>query len=275
MISTRLTQEAWQRPLVGSLLALIAVTAIVQLDTSYIAVATAVIALAVLTEWIRLLTSSLTIAVAGLLTASALMAWSWMQPELNDTPNVLLLGFACVWWFLMFIMTSVYREEFREQVWLRWLFLTASPLTVAAAWVSVVHLHHTGTAWLLYLLAIVITVDTAAYYAGRRWGKRKLAPTVSPGKTFAGLWGAFISILLLSLCVSLFSQDTWLARIELVLISLLTALICVIGDLAESMIKRYAGKKDSGNMLPGHGGLLDRTDSTLAAAPMFLIALTY
>lgn len=128
-----------------------------------------------------------------------------------------------------------------------------------------------GPLIVLYVMCLVWVADTGAYFAGRRWGTgtRKLAPTVSPGKSIAGLIGGLVLTLVLALWVS---YDVHLSPIQivyLIFLTLLTALASVLGDLLESMVKRYRGVKDSGAILPGHGGILDRIDSLTAALPVF------
>jgi phosphatidate cytidylyltransferase len=127
--------------------------------------------------------------------------------------------------------------------------------------------------WLtLYLLGVVWVADSGAYFAGHRWGKTKLAPHVSPGKTWEGVAGGLAAVLLLALPVGVFGWR--FAANELVAwiaLSLATAFVSVFGDLFESRVKRAAGVKDSGSIFPGHGGVLDRIDAFTAAAPLFTL----
>ena len=126
---------------------------------------------------------------------------------------------------------------------------------------------------ILLLLLIVWAADTGAYFAGKTFGKRKLAPNISPGKTRAGLFGGLIAAPLVALvAVSLMPVES-IGTTQLVLLSLVTALVSVGGDLMISLHKRTSGFKDSGSLLPGHGGILDRVDSLLAAAPFFALGL--
>lgn len=124
----------------------------------------------------------------------------------------------------------------------------------------------------LFLLTFIWLGDSAAYFAGRRWGKTQLAPEISPGKTWEGVYGALFAVAIYALAV-----QPWLAPQILpglfALLCLLTLLVSIIGDLFKSMFKRHAGVKDSGHLLPGHGGILDRIDSLTAAAPVFLLGL--
>jgi len=155
--------------------------------------------------------------------------------------------------------------------------LAAGLLVLLAAWAALVYLHgaaRLGPDMVLFLLLLIWTADSSAFFVGRRWGRVKLAPVLSPGKTWAGLYGALAGA---ALCALLFAgwRDLEVEQtLALVLVCALTALVSVVGDLYESLLKRRCGVKDSGRLLPGHGGLLDRIDSLIAAAPLFLLGLT-
>jgi phosphatidate cytidylyltransferase len=127
---------------------------------------------------------------------------------------------------------------------------------------------------LLALMAIVWVADTAAYFAGRRFGKRKLAPSISPGKTWEGVYGALIAVALYALALLPFAARAGYSGALLpaaatawVVLVLLLAAVSIVGDLFESQLKRQRGVKDSGKLLPGHGGILDRIDALVAALP--------
>jgi phosphatidate cytidylyltransferase len=123
-------------------------------------------------------------------------------------------------------------------------------------------------AWRIALLmAIVMTSDTAAFFAGKLWGKRKLAPLISPGKTVAGAVGAMIGGIPPALLIRAYGLPTMPVR-DVILLGVAVAALGMIGDLAESLMKRWAGVKDSGTLFPGHGGMLDRLDSLLFGAPV-------
>ena len=132
-------------------------------------------------------------------------------------------------------------------------------------------LHDESASWALYGLMLVWAADTFAYFAGRRFGGAKLAPSISPGKTWAGFWGGLFGVVVLAMVMAPVLGVTLQQLPVLVAISLVAGLASVLGDLFESLIKRQAGAKDSGTLLPGHGGLLDRIDSILAALPVFAI----
>jgi phosphatidate cytidylyltransferase len=128
-----------------------------------------------------------------------------------------------------------------------------------------------GSDLLMYLLLLIWTADSGAYFAGRAFGKHKLAPTISPGKSIEGVFGGFLACLILSYFAAAYFRTS--NDVTFIALSLFVAFISVYGDLFESLIKRRAGVKDSGNILPGHGGMLDRIDSLIAAGPVFVACL--
>jgi phosphatidate cytidylyltransferase len=125
----------------------------------------------------------------------------------------------------------------------------------------------------LFLLVLIWIADSGAYFAGRRWGRRKLAPLVSPGKTREGAYGALAGGLLWGGVLAALYGVSVPQQGGLVLLCLLTVVASIVGDLYESLSKRERGVKDSGSLLPGHGGILDRIDSLTAAAPVFALGL--
>lgn len=131
-----------------------------------------------------------------------------------------------------------------------------------------------GIAWLFLVFFIVFASDTGAYYAGTYFGKHKLCPEVSPGKTWEGFFGGLALVLVMGMVFRFFFfKDTSVS--EILTLSFFTGLVAPLGDLFESMLKRSAGVKDSGKILPGHGGLLDRIDAMLFAAPAVYAFKTY
>jgi phosphatidate cytidylyltransferase len=132
-------------------------------------------------------------------------------------------------------------------------------------WAALLYLHARGPGVLLGVMAVVWIADTAAYFAGRRFGRHKLAPAISPGKTWEGVAGAFVALALYAGVLSLLAGMPLLS----LFIMLFTLLyLSVLGDLYESWIKRVSGMKDSGDLLPGHGGVLDRIDALTATLPI-------
>lgn len=130
-----------------------------------------------------------------------------------------------------------------------------------------------GIEYLFCVLLIVWAADIGAYLAGRKWGQHKMIPKVSPGKSWEGLWGGFSLSMLVAYLEFLYIETTSLGL--WLLVSFVTALISVVGDLWMSVLKRQAALKDTGHLIPGHGGLLDRLDSLLAAVPVFYFGIQF
>jgi len=147
-------------------------------------------------------------------------------------------------------------------------------IVLIGAWIALVQLEVRSPWLVLAAMAIVWIADTAAYFAGRAFGKRKLAPQISPGKTWEGVYGGLAAVALYALALSPLASRAGYggvvsiaAIVAFVACALALAALSVVGDLTESLLKRHAGVKDSGKLLPGHGGVLDRIDALLAAMP--------
>lgn len=181
-----------------------------------------------------------------------------------------------VWWIAAFLLVIFYPASaklWRNSRVLRLVFglLTIVPFfwgMVALRQYGYAENHHAGAWWLLYVMLLVWGADSGAYMFGKLFGKHKLAPKVSPGKTWEGLIGGLLTSALISW---LFSRYVPLNVVPatLLMCSVIATLASVLGDLTESMFKREAGIKDSGSLIPGHGGILDRIDSLTAAVPVF------
>lgn len=139
---------------------------------------------------------------------------------------------------------------------------------------DLVHAPEFNGLWvILYMLLMVWAADVGAYFSGKAWGNTKLAPKVSPGKSWAGAWGGLGSTIILAIVTAYLLELSIVLTIQLIVITVITAIISIIGDLTESMFKRHRGIKDSSQLLPGHGGVLDRIDSLTAAVPVFVFLL--
>jgi phosphatidate cytidylyltransferase len=126
-----------------------------------------------------------------------------------------------------------------------------------------------GSELAMYFLILIWAADISAYFTGKKYGKDQLAPVISPGKTVAGMYGALIAGMVCAVILSLINGFGLMVAADFVLLSALTVLISIYGDLFFSVVKRQRGVKDSGSLLPGHGGILDRIDSMIAAIPFF------
>jgi phosphatidate cytidylyltransferase len=194
--------------------------------------------------------------------------------ELTD----IILYLAIVWWlYVLVIELLVNQDKERGLLKSSYIKLLSGDLIILPGWASAVYMQSISiylTAGLLFLVLLVGLSDTAAFFVGRSLGRHKLAPKISPGKTIEGLAGGLAAVALMTVLYGrLVWSWSWPDVAILVVISLLAASFGVVGDLAESRIKRLAGVKDSGSFLPGHGGFLDRTDAFFAAAPVLTVSL--
>jgi phosphatidate cytidylyltransferase len=166
----------------------------------------------------------------------------------------------------------------------RWMRIVGGVFLLATAWLAVAQARVIGINFLLSVLVLVWGADVFAYFSGRTWGRRKLAISISPGKSWEGVWGGMVGVALISLMwiwldrnalngqpPSLYTQVAsrgwWLLPLALVFMCAMS----VVGDLVESLVKRSAGAKDSSNLLPGHGGVLDRVDALLPTVPLAMM----
>lgn len=178
---------------------------------------------------------------------------------------------ACSFWAVALLWVQSYPQS--SLLWgNRWLRLLMGLFVLLPTWLSIVYVRSLESGDWLVLLAVVLIAgaDTGGYFVGRRFGRHKLAPNVSPGKSWEGFWGGQACNLILALLLGFAVGGPWLGLLAVVL---MTSLSSVLGDLLESMVKRHRGIKDSSNLLPGHGGVLDRVDSITAAMPFFALGL--
>ena len=263
-----------QRVITALVLIPLVITGILQLPTVILALALAPVVLLGGVEWTRLAALDtlpekslyllvLTASMAGFaLIFHALPQWSTL--------------FFMLFWLLVTVKLIRYRPAPAPAPAANRLGKAVMGLLVLApAWVSlwVIHgLYEDGPYLVLFLMVLIWVADSCAYFAGRRWGRMKLAPEISPGKTREGVYGALIGAALCGAVLYGLRPETG-SLVQLIIFSVVVVLCSVVGDLYESLLKRQAGLKDSGNLLPGHGGVLDRIDSLTAAAPVFLFGL--
>ena len=264
-----------QRITTALVLAPLPILAVLFLPTPWLAAAVAVVLLAGLWEWTAFAGIEDTLPRTLFLTANALLmvALVWGGgPGLFTFKLVSLIG--VLWWGAVLVWLARPRFASGDNQGTRGLKLLAASLCVVPAWCALGWLHSEdplGPRWTLFALALCWAADSGAYFAGSKFGKRKLAPAISPGKTWEGVFGGLATSVLLAVLALPLLGLAWSALPALVLLTLLTAAISVVGDLFESLMKRHSGVKDSGALFPGHGGLMDRLDSLLAALPVFVV----
>ncbi|MEJ2423150.1 MAG: phosphatidate cytidylyltransferase [Candidatus Thiodiazotropha sp.] len=264
-----------QRVITALILAPLVMMAVLLLPTVYVAAFLALVVAVGGREWARLSgirASWLQLFYALLMVL--VMAVSFVAIPESWIPWV--MAVSLLWWCTAIYRLARYRSEPVSEHFAPVQALEGF-LVLLPAWIALVTLHrvpHYGPGLLLFVLILIWSADVGAYFAGHRWGHRKLAPRVSPGKTREGVYGAMASALLCGL-ILVWWLDAGLETAPLILLlCLITMMLSVVGDLFESLLKRQRGMKDSGTLLPGHGGMLDRIDSVTAAAPMFLFGLT-
>ena len=177
----------------------------------------------------------------------------------------IILKISLGWWFTALAWMFFFPTPIAKPV--AWI---CGALVIVPAWLALDILYLQRPELLLFALLIVWVADMGAYFVGKGFGRVKLAPQISPGKTWEGVFGGVSAVMVLAVLGSLAFE------IEIAVIvpfCLAVAMISIVGDLTVSMFKRHSGVKDSGNLFPGHGGVLDRIDSVTAAAPLFAVAL--
>lgn len=167
---------------------------------------------------------------------------------------------ATMFWLVLTPIWLISRYQIKNVL----VMAVAGWLVILPMWLALISLRRISPWLLLGIIAAVWIADSAAYFVGKRFGKRKLAALISPGKTWEGVWGAWLAVSIYGLALCLvFELDYWL------IIGLWgVTVLSIMGDLLESLVKRHAGVKDSGNLLPGHGGLLDRIDGLTSSLPL-------
>jgi phosphatidate cytidylyltransferase len=201
---------------------------------------------------------------AYVIAIAAALAACWFA---GRTVNSWILGAAIVWWLIAFLWILFLPTRMS-----RVLGVLAGFVVLVPAWVALVALHEREPNLVLFVLLLVVAADVGAYFGGRKFGRHKLAPKVSPGKTWEGVFGGFVAAALMAFIgVAWFKVST----VPFLAVCAIVVVASIVGDLTESLFKRHAGLKDSGSLLPGHGGVLDRVDSVTAAAPVFLVSLEF
>ena len=268
--------DALHRRLTTAAVALpVVVAAVLALPTSIFALALALVAVGASIEWARIATPrrvagyGFALVVAG----SVLLVWiagaqwlGWLR---------LLCAVSIAWWGVALVWVIRFEHGHDVEV-LDGAFTNGVVgwVIIVPAWAGLVYVHASGEDGplrVLFILLVVWAADTGAYFAGRRFGARKLAAHTSPGKSIEGAAGGMAVVGMLGVLTGLWLQLPVVLVVLLTLLCVAVGALSVLGDLMESLVKRRSGVKDSGNLFPGHGGILDRMDSLTAAAPAFAI----
>ena len=266
-----------QRIITGLILALAFLSAVIFLPTEALAVVLGGAMMVAAWEWTRLAVLNKVESLLFYLAMAAGMLGLYCFPEELQVDQWLLWT-ALLWWSGITVIILRYKpvEVDHSKGVVRLSKAMMGLVALLPAWWSLVQLHNYGSfgfELFIFTFLIVWFADVGAYFAGKSLGKNKLAPNVSPGKTIEGMLGGLVSVVLLSLVASVWFEFKGQQQLLFIVLSAVVAIYSVFGDLFESLMKRQAGIKDSSNLLPGHGGVLDRIDSVLAAAPLFLFAL--
>lgn len=281
-----------QRILTALVLAVVAITAIYTLPTLYFYLFIAVIVLIAAWEWTSLSaidssTGKVLFLVSLVLPMLGVTFWTYILeffsvllewPKIKDYSGLLdwFVILPVIFWIMMMVLIRKTPEgllslelKTKYKAFIGWFVLLAG-------WMFLVKLRaFYGSAAVMYFLGLIWLADISAFFAGKKFGKDKLAPTISPGKTVQGMYGAMLSAVVCTIALSLYYGYTFLSATDIGLLSILTVLMSIYGDLFFSLVKRKNKVKDSGSLLPGHGGVLDRIDSVIAAAPFYFAGVHF
>jgi len=248
------------------------VMAILVLPTVAIEIISGMFVILAAWEWVTLTNAAATAAMRiGILISyisiamlSKLLALAWLR---------YIWYLAIVWWLIGIIAIVLYPRA--KNMWQNNVIsFVIGCLVFVSAWLAIGYIHSlaNGPIWMLFACIIVWCADIAAYFTGKAWGKVKLLPAVSPAKTWAGLYGAVIGTTITTIMFYIIAKPAC-NIFAFVAMCFIATLFAIVGDLVESLFKRVFDCKDSGKLLPGHGGVLDRLDSLLACLPVYAIGL--
>lgn len=261
-----------QRLLTAGVLIPLFVWGVLALPSTYFAALLAAVVVIAAAEWGRLVGLPNGMQVGFVVTMALLLLLATIAPP----PPMLAHGIAfaaVIWWIIALQWLRRYEagEEIRRE---RWSGALVGVLVLVPAWAALTALHRdSGPGYVLFLFILIWAADTGAYFCGRRFGRRKLAPRVSPGKTWEGVTGGVAAALLVAVIGAGALDMSFPSGVAFVILCGIVVAVSVVGDLVESLFKRVAGVKDSGHFLPGHGGALDRIDSITSAAPVFYLGV--
>lgn len=256
-------------------MALVVTAAIVKLDAFWFSIASGAVLTIAATEWGNL---------AGLDKPAERIAFGGffaillfvIDQYLSGYPVAIqtILGLAVAWW--LFACFLVLRFPAHKELWAgRILRLSIGAIVLAATWIGLVDLKQRSIGLIIFAIVLIAFADIGAYFTGRSIGRNKLAPEISPGKTWEGLFGGAAASIGISLIAGLYFTVPWLHVAILLALTAVVVIFSVVGDLSVSMLKRDRGLKDCGKILPGHGGMMDRLDSICAAIPLIGFVMSF
>lgn len=275
-----------KRIITASILAALVATAVFTLPPEYFSLLLGILTLVAAWEWlylidVRSITKRLLFLLALIVPMVGLHLWThflellaqWTKwPEIRFYSGILewlVIPPILFWIVVMISIRNLPNTVLNLQMKLRYKALIGW-FILLACWMFLTRLRaFYEPPMTMYFLVLIWVADISAYFVGKKYGKTKLAPDISPGKTVAGFYGAIVSGLVCAIVLSLIYGFNYVFAADFALLSMLTVLISVYGDLFFSVVKRQRGVKDSGAILPGHGGILDRVDSIIAAIPLF------
>ncbi|MGZ5030373.1 MAG: phosphatidate cytidylyltransferase [Methylobacter sp.] len=275
-----------QRIITALILVPLVVLAVFQLHPQYFSLLIGLVTLLAAWEWTNLIGINSSLKRALFLVSLILpMLWVhfWTQfleltAQVLDWPDVrnysgalewLVIAPVLFWILVMILIRNVPQGVLKLEMKIGYKALIGW-LVLFATWMFLSRLRAFYDAELtLYFLILIWAADITAYFAGKKFGKTQLAPEISPGKTVQGMYGALIAGGVCAIVLSLIYDFPWMVASDFAILSILTVLVSIYGDLFFSVVKRQRGVKDTGSILPGHGGILDRIDSLIAAIPFF------
>lgn len=266
-----------QRILTALVLIPLVLWGIISLSDNYFAIVLAVISILGAREWATMARLPASLHYIYVFFFAVVLYGCWLASKQINEFDVKLLYVACIWWIYALVMLAQYNKGNVQILFNPVIRSVIGLLILIPTFVALLILRNgsdDGATLVIYLLVLIWLADSAAYFSGRKWGKTKLLPNVSPGKTWQGVYGALAASVSFSFVFAYYAADIIHQQyIAFIATSLITIVFSIHGDLVESMFKRQVNIKDSSHILPGHGGVLDRIDSLTSASPVFVTCL--
>lgn len=266
-----------QRVLTALILIPLVLWGIISLPNDYFAIALAIITILGAKEWATMARLPGSLHYIYVIVFAGVLYGCWLAIKQVSQFEIKILYVACAWWLYAFVMLAQYNSGKKQILFNPLIRSIIGFLILIPTFTALIVLRNGseyGAVLVIYLLVLIWLADSAAYFSGRKWGKTKLLPNVSPGKTWQGVYGALAASVSFSLAFAYFAADVIGYQYLLFIVaSFITIVFSIHGDLVESMFKRQVNIKDSGHILPGHGGVLDRIDSLTSASPVFVTCL--